>query len=184
MDPWITSTTQSGQRRGRTQAAWSCRPGQPTAARPGARCVVGVSPAGERDRFRCAPRPLSSSRGIPGRGIMTAHPGPAEHLQPDHPQLPVTQTRKASPPEAGVSVPPHQPAPQGQQAGHGSRQQHVQPVEPGNDPVAGDGAAEDPQHQMVPASGIDSSTPWSTPGCRPTSCRAAGPCRSTPPPCP
>ncbi len=34
-----------GRGRGRTQAAWSCRPGQPTAARPGALCVVGVSPA-------------------------------------------------------------------------------------------------------------------------------------------
>jgi len=38
-----------------------------------------------------------------------------------------------------MPAPPRQPAPEGEQAGDGGRQeQHVQPVEPGNDLVAGD----------------------------------------------
>lgn len=45
-------------------AVWA----SPRLRAPGARCVAGVSHAGERDRFRCAPRLLGSSRGITGRG--------------------------------------------------------------------------------------------------------------------
>ena len=47
---WTTWAAHSRQRQGRTQAAWSCGSGQPTAARRGARCAVGVSPAAEGDR--------------------------------------------------------------------------------------------------------------------------------------
>lgn len=60
---------------------------------------VGVSHAGERDRFRCAPRPLSSSRGITARGHNDGSPlTPLSTYSRTTPQLPITQTRKASPP--------------------------------------------------------------------------------------
>ena len=96
--------------------------------RPGALCVVGVSPAGERS-FSLR---IAAAEFIPWDTRARHNDGPpldpAQHPQPHHPQLPVIQTRKASPP--AVPGPAGRRAPAAFRAANRSPRSAPSPVSP------------------------------------------------------